>query len=191
MPAAGLPVLHVESAEVWHDWLTEHGATSDGVLLRIAKKGSRVSTPTYAEAVRVSLAHGWIDSQKGRLDEQSYIQRFTRRAPRSIWSQVNRATAEQLIADGEMTAAGLAQVQAALADGRWDRVYAGSATFEVPPDLRAALDAVPSAAEAFAGFSRTNQYAIVFRAGRVLPANRQPTIDRLVARIAQGWVPHP
>ncbi len=175
----------------WDAWLTEHGATSPGVLLLLAKKGSDLATPTYAQAVETGLCHGWIDSQKARLDERASLQRFTRRGPKSIWSKVNVATVERLTAQGRMRPAGLATVEAARADGRWARAYAGSADFVVPADLQSALDGEPLAAAAFAALNRTNRYAIVFRVGNVLPQNRPRTIERLTAKLLDGWVPHP
>lgn len=184
--------MHVGSAAAWDAWLQQHGADSPGVRLRIKKKGGGLSSPTYAEAVEVGLRHGWIDSQAGRLDDVSYVQRFTRRRRQSPWSRINRATAERLIAEGQMHPAGLAQVEAARADGRWDRAYAGPATAEVPADLQAALDADPAAAAAFGGLDRTNRYAILYRVGSVKrPETRARKIDDFVTRLAQGWRPYP
>ena len=192
MPVGDLPILHVESADAWNAWLTEHGADSAGVRLRIAKVGDDLSTPTYAEAVETGLAHGWIDSKKGRLDDVSYVQRFTRRRPRSPWSLINRTTAERLIAEGRMRPAGLAEVESARADGRWDRAYVGSATAEVPADLQRALDADPAAAAAFAALDRTNRYAILYRIGAVKRAEtRTRKISEFVSRLGQGWRPYP
>lgn len=192
MPAAELPILHVESVDAWDVWLTEHGADAAGVRLRIAKLGGGLSSPTYAEAVETGLVHGWIDSQKERLDDASYLQRFTRRKPRSPWSRINRATAERLIAEGRMRPAGLAEVEAARADGRWERAYAGSATAEVPDDLQRALDGNPAAAAAFAALDRTNRYAVLYRIGAVKRAEtRARKIDDFVTRLAQGWRPFP
>ena len=191
MGATDLPHLLVPDATALHGWLAEHASTSAGVMVVIAKKGSALLTPTYAELVEAGLCHGWIDSQAARLDEDAYLQRFTPRRPRSIWSAVNVAAVERLLAEGRMRPAGLAAVEAARADGRWERAYEGSATATVPPDLQAALDAVPAAAVAFAGLNRTNRYAIIFRSGTVLPVNRARTIERLVQKLAGGWVPHP
>lgn len=192
VPSEELPVLHVESAAEWDAWLREHGAESAGVRLRIGKSGGGLPSPTYAEAVEVGLVHGWIDSQAGRLDDVSYVQRFTRRRRRSPWSQINRNTAERLIGEGRMQPAGLAEVEAARADGRWERAYAGSATAEVPGDLRAALDAHPVAAAAFVALNRTNRYAILYRIGSVKrPETRARKIDDFVSRLAEGWRPHP
>ena len=192
MPADDLPVLHVETATEWDAWLAVNHAESPGVWLRIAKKGGGVSSPTYAEAVEVGLAHGWIDSQKGRLDDDSYVQRFTQRRPGGPWSKINRGTAERLIAEGRMRPAGMNEVDAARADGRWERAYAGSATAEVPADLQAALDASPAAAAAFAALDRTNRFAVLYRIGSVKrPETRARKIADFVARLAEGWRPHP
>lgn len=191
MAAMDLPHLLVPDADAWDAWLQEHGGTSPGVLLVLAKKGADLVTPTYAQAVETALCHGWIDSQKARLDEQASLQRFTRRGPRSTWSQANVETVGRLLGQQRMRPAGLGAVEAARADGRWERAYAGSAGFTVPPDLQSALDAAPGAAEAFAAMNRTNRYAVVFRVGKVLPAHRDRTIARLVGKLADGWVPHP
>jgi uncharacterized protein YdeI (YjbR/CyaY-like superfamily) len=190
VPTPELPVLHVEDPAAWDAWLVDNAATSPGVRLRIAKKGKGLSSPTWAEAVEVALIHGWIDSQASRLDDASYLQRFTRRRQRSPWSKINRDTAERLIEQGRMRPAGLAEVEAARADGRWDRAYPGSATAEVPTDLRAALDASPTAAAAFEELNRTDRYLILYRIGSVKRADtRARKIDDYVHKLAEGWRP--
>jgi len=192
VPTAPLPVLHVDSAAAWDDWLVANGAESAGVRLRIAKKGGDVRSPKYAEAVEVGLVHGWIDSQSSRLDDASYLQRFTPRRARSPWSKINRAAAERLIADGRMQPGGLAQVEAARADGRWERAYDGPATAEVPADLQRALDSHPAAAAAFAALDRTNRYAILHRIQTVKRAEtRARNVDDFVAKLGDGWRPYP
>jgi len=191
MGATDLPHLLVPDADGWDAWLDERGDSSPGVMLQIGKKGYTRTTLTWAQAVEVGLCYGWIDSQSARLDEAAYLQRFTRRGPRSIWSLVNVRTVQRLEEQGRLRPAGLAAVQAARADGRWERAYAGSAAAEVPADLQEALARLPAALAAFTALDRTNRYAVIFRVGRVLPANRPRTIDRLVDRLAQGWVPHP
>lgn len=158
----GKPVLAFASQAEWEAWLEAENAASDGVWIMFAKKGSGVESVTYAEALDVALCHGWIDSQVRSRDERFYLQKFTPRRPRSKWSQINRDKVERLTAEGRMRPAGLAQVELAKADGRWDAAYASPATIEVPQDLQAALDASPRAAEFWAGLNKANRYAIVY-----------------------------
>ncbi len=146
-------------------WLEENGAESDGIWLKIAKKGAPVPSVTYDEAVELALCFGWIDSQVRRLDETHYIQRFTPRRPRGRWSKINREKAEALEAGGSLRPAGAAEVEAAKADGRWEAAYEGAATAKVPADLQAELDANPKLAAAFADLDSANRYAIIWRLG--------------------------
>src|SRR5436305_5547579 len=141
--------LFFASQDEWRSWLAEHHAASDGIWIKFAKRASGIRTMVYAEAVEVALSYGWIDGQVKRIDEDHYRQRFTPRRARSIWSKINRAKAEALIAAGAMEPAGLAEVERAKADGRWERAYDSPTTAVVPDDLRAALDAEPAAAEHF------------------------------------------
>jgi uncharacterized protein YdeI (YjbR/CyaY-like superfamily) len=151
------------SADEWRAWLDAHHAASDGVWLEFAKKGSGETTVGYDEALDAALAYGWIDSQVRRLDERFYLQRFTPRRARSPWSKRNRELAEAMIAAGRMHPAGLAEVERAKADGRWERAYDSPANASVPDDLQAALDASPKAAAFFATLSAQNRYAITYR----------------------------
>ena len=162
MPA-DLPLLEFPDRHAWADWLAEHCESSAGVWLKLARKHAGGRSVTYAEALDVALCHGWIDGQKGAIDERHWRQRFTPRGPRSRWSKRNRGRAEELIASGEMAPAGLREVEAARADGRWEAAYDSSATAAVPADLQAALDADPAAREFFAGLDRANRYAILYR----------------------------
>jgi uncharacterized protein YdeI (YjbR/CyaY-like superfamily) len=188
----GLPVVSLASAAAWDAWLGEAGPASPGVWLRIARRGAPEPTLSYAEALEEALRHGWIDGRKGALDEHHWLQRFTPRRPGSRWSQRNRDAAERLIADGRMTPAGLAQVEAARADGRWERAYAGAASAVVPDDLRAALDAAPAAAEAFAGLDGANRYAVLYRVHDAKrPETRARRIAGFVEMLARGDRPHP
>jgi uncharacterized protein YdeI (YjbR/CyaY-like superfamily) len=114
-----LPVVPFATQAEWHAWLDEH-PDADGILVKLAKKGSGIPSITYAEAVEVALCHGWIDGQMRRLDEQYHLQKFTPRRSRSNWSKLNRAKAEALIASGKMRPGGLREVERAKADGRWD-----------------------------------------------------------------------
>lgn len=188
----GLPVVSFASAAEWDSWLAEAGTGSPGVWMRIAKAGAPRSTISYAEALEEALRHGWIDGRKSGLDDHHWMQRFTPRRPRSRWSQRNREAAERLMAEGRMTDAGLAQVEAARADGRWERAYPGPAGATVPADLRAALDAEPAAAAAFQGLDGANRYSILHRVEEARrPATRARRIAGFVEMLARGERPHP
>lgn len=174
------PTIPFESQAAWAAWLAEHGADApDGVWIQVAKKGSGVPSVTYDEALEEALRQGWIDGQVRSMNDTYYVQRFTPRRPRSKWSQRNVGKAEALIAGGRMLPAGLAEVERAKADGRWDAAYPGPATATVPPDLQAALDADPEAAAFFAGLSSSNRYAIIFQ---LYDAKRPETRARRVAK---------
>ena len=160
-----LPIVLFASPAELEAWLEREEASSAGVWLKIAKKGSGVKSVSYAEALEVALCFGWIDSQKRGFDEKCFLQRFTPRRPRGRWSRINREKAEALIESGRMRPAGLAEVEAAKADGRWEAAYEGQRAAEVPADLQRELDARPAAREFFA-----------------TPGQRQPLRDRLPAR---------
>jgi uncharacterized protein YdeI (YjbR/CyaY-like superfamily) len=187
------PELVVADARAWRAWLSRHHDEQDGVWLVLAKKGTTEPTSlTYDEALEEALCHGWIDGQNRRLDEATYRQRFTPRRRRSQWSKRNVGLAERLLAEGKMHAAGVAEIERAKADGRWDAAYAGAATIEVPADLVAALDAEPRAKALFAKLSGQNRYAILYR---VTTARRAQTrarrIEEIVAMLARGETFHP
>jgi uncharacterized protein YdeI (YjbR/CyaY-like superfamily) len=189
MAAAGtdLPVLAFADQAAFADWLAREHASSPGLWLKIAKKGAPAPSCGYAEAVEVALRFGWIDGQKRGLDEHHWLQRFTPRRPRSPWSQINREKAEALIAAGAMAPAGLAEVERARADGRWERAYAGQRTAQVAPDLRAALDAEPAAAAFFDQLDAANRYAIVWRVEEAKrPETRARRIEKFVRMLAAG-----
>jgi len=186
MPA-DLPLLAFPDGEEWAAWLAEHGESSAGVWLKLARKDSGERSVTHAEALDVALRHGWIDSQAGAIDERHWRQRFTPRGPRSRWSKRNRRRAEELIASGEMAPAGLREVEAARADGRWEAAYDSSATAEVPPDLLAALAADPAANEFFAGLDRANRYAILYRLQEARrPETRARRLEKFMAMLREG-----
>lgn len=174
---AGLPVRTFATPSDWEGWLVAHAATR-GLWLRIAKKGAGVSSVTYAEAVDVALCHGWIDGQAGSYDAAWWLQRFTPRGLRSAWSQVNREKVLALTAAGRMRPAGLAAVEAARRDGRWDRAYAPPSSATVPADLQSALDAAPAAAAFFATLTGSSRYAVLYR---IQDAKRPETRARRIA----------
>src|ERR671914_2463970 len=140
MTAKDLPIVPFASRAAWEAWLKEHHAASDGLWLKIAKKGSGIETVSYAEALEAALCYGWIDGQKASFDDRYWLQRFTPRRLRSKWSKVNRQKATELIKRGEMKPAGLREVERAKADGRWASAYDAQSTATVPDDLRRELE---------------------------------------------------
>jgi uncharacterized protein YdeI (YjbR/CyaY-like superfamily) len=180
------------SADDWEAWLREHHDTAPGVWIKFARKGSGIPTLTYMEALHAALCFGWIDGQARGLDDAFYLQRFTPRRARSIWSKRNRDFATALIESGRMQPAGLREVERAKADGRWDAAYDAPSTATVPDDLRAALDANPAAAEFFAGLSGQNRYAVLHRIQTAKrPETRARRIEKFVAMLAAGETLHP
>jgi len=166
----------------WGKWLAAHHDDVDGVWLKFAKKGTGVTTVTYDEALEVALCYGWIDTQVRRLDETYYLQRFTPRRARSKWSKRNTELATRLIESGAMRPPGLAEVERAKADGRWQAAYAGPAAATVPEDLERALAANKRARELFATLSSRNRYAILYR---IEDARRPETRARRIAQIVE------
>jgi uncharacterized protein YdeI (YjbR/CyaY-like superfamily) len=173
----GKPVIAFRSARQFERWLGRNHAQESGIWLRIFKKGSGRATVTYAEALDMALCYGWIDGQKQRGDEESFLQRFTPRGKRSAWSKINTGHVERLTREGRMQPAGLAAVEAAKADGRWEAAYSSWGTFEMPGEFTAALAKSPKAARFFATLSQPNRYAIFYRLTR---AKRPETKTRLL-----------
>ena len=183
----GKPVLSFASQDEWEAWLDAEHATSDGVWVKFAKKGSGVETVVYAEALEVALCYGWIDSQVMSLDERFYLQKFTPRRSRSKWSRINREKIEQLTDAGRMKPAGLEQVGLAKADGRWDAAYASPSTIEVPEDLQKALDANPKAAEFFATLPGSNRYAVLYQLEDAKkPETRARRLEKFMGMLERG-----
>jgi len=181
---AGLPILAFEDAAAFDAWMAAEPRTTKGLWLRAAKKGSGRASVTKAEAIDAALCHGWIDGQVDRYDEASWLIRFTPRRRASKWSEINRTRALELIEAGRMRPAGLAEVEAARADGRWDAAYAPPSTAAVPPDLQAALDASPVAAAFFATLKGVNRYAVLYRISTAKKAEtRAKKIADLVAML--------
>ncbi|MFW3172131.1 YdeI/OmpD-associated family protein [Geodermatophilus sp. CPCC 206100] len=182
-----LPVLAFPDQAALEEWLEAEHGSAPGLYVKLAKKDAGVPSVTYAELVESALCFGWIDGRSNRLDERFYLQRITPRRPRSIWSQKNVAAVEALTAAGRMRPAGLAAVEAARADGRWERAYAGPATATVPDDLAAALAASPAAQEQFASLDGRNRYAVLHRVTTAAtPATRARRIAALVQLLAEG-----
>ncbi len=185
--ADDLPILLFASQEEFEAWLEQNHAGAGGLWLKIAKKGSGVESVNYAEALGLALCFGWIDSQKRGFDEAFFLQRFTPRRPRGKWSQINRAKAEELIAAGSMRPAGLAEVEAAKADGRWDAAYAGQRAATVPDDLEQELDRNKAAGEFFATLDSANRYAILYRLQEAKkPETRQKRLRKFIAMLERG-----
>jgi uncharacterized protein YdeI (YjbR/CyaY-like superfamily) len=187
-----LPVLAFADQAALEAWLEAEHATAPGVYVKLAKKGAGVPSVSYAELVESALCFGWIDGRVNRLDDRFYLQRMTPRRAKSVWSRKNVDAVAALTAAGRMRAAGLATVEAARADGRWERAYAGSATITVPDDLTAALAAEPAALQAFEALDGTNRYAVLWRVHTAgTPTTRAKRIAAAVQMLAEGEKLHP
>jgi len=183
---AEYPVLFFETQAAWHQWLDAH-ADSPGVWLKFAKKGSGIPSTNYTEALDVALCYGWIDGQAKSIDDTFYMQKFTPRRAKSIWSKVNIGKVERLIADDKMQPQGFAAIEAAKADGRWDRAYDSPSVAVVPDDLSKALDADPEAKAFFSTLNKTNSYAVIWHVQTaVKPETRARRIEKLVAMLHRG-----
>lgn len=188
----GSPVLSFASRDAWKEWLAEHGAASSGVWLKLAKKASGLATVGKSEAVETAIAFGWIDGQLDRFDELFWLIRFTPRGPKSKWSQINVDTAKRLLAAGRMAPTGLAEIERAKADGRWDAAYAPQSRIDIPADLQAALDAQPAAKAFFATLKGANRYAILYRVHDAkTDKTRAARIEKFVSMLAQGQTIYP
>ena len=185
-------MLSFATARAWSEWLATHHASSRGLWLKIAKKGSGSASVTYAEALDAALAWGWIDGQKGTFNDVWWLQRFTPRTAKSPWSKINRTKAERLIAAGTMEAPGLADVESAKRDGRWERAYDGARSSIVPADLSAAFARNDRARAFFETLDGTNRYAILYRVQTAKkPETRAERIARFVALCARHETIHP
>ncbi|MFO0592037.1 MAG: YdeI/OmpD-associated family protein [Polyangiaceae bacterium] len=191
-PAAEAPTLSFATPRAFSDWLADYHPSSRGIWLKLAKKASGTASITYAEAVDVALAWGWIDGQKQRCDEESWLQKFTPRGARSVWSKINREKALKLIEAGAMQPAGLAEVERAKQDGRWDVAYDPPSRATVPDDLQAAFAKNTQAATFFGTLDSRNRYAVLWRVQTAKkPETRQKRITDLVAMLARGEKVHP
>ena len=187
MRMADLQTRSFKSKKAWEAWLEKNHASSPGLWLKIAKKDSGVRTVTHPEALESALCFGWIDGQRNKLDDVYFVQRFTPRRRRSNWSRINRDKATALIKAGEMRPAGLKEVEAAKADGRWARAYEGQRTIEVPDDLAAALKKNRRAREFFETLTGSNRYAVLYRIQDAKrPETRARRIEQFVAMLERG-----
>jgi uncharacterized protein YdeI (YjbR/CyaY-like superfamily) len=186
-----LPTIECSDPKAWEQWLDRNHDSSRGVWLKIAKKGAPASTVDHAQALEGAIRYGWIDGQKRGYDDRYWLQRFTPRGPRSKWSQVNRDTALELIAQKRMKPAGLAQFEAAKSDGRLDDAYEPQSRATVPEDLQRALDANAAAAEFFATLTSVNRYAFLYRLHHVKkPDARAKRIAMYIEMLREGKTFH-
>ncbi len=190
--ATELPVKLFKTQKAWVTWLDKNHTKSAGVWLRIAKKTSDLKSVSYAEAVEAALCYGWIDGQGKGLDESEYLQKFTPRGSRSIWSKINRTKAEALIKSGRMQPAGLAAIERAKKNGRWDAAYDSHRTATVPDDFQAELNKNPKAKAFFATLDSTNRYAILWRIQTARKAEtRARRIEQFIRMLEQHEKIHP
>lgn len=190
--ADNLPINLFESQQAWEAWLKEHHTAAKGIWLKLAKKGTDILSVDYPQALEIALCYGWIDGQKASYDEQHWLQKFTPRGPKSIWSKINCDKATALIAEGRMQPAGILQVERAKADGRWDAAYDGQSKITIPADLQSELDKNQQAKDFFATLDSRNRYAILFRIHTAKkPETRSARIQKFVAMLAQNQKIYP
>lgn len=181
------PTLFFGSQEQWESWLAAEHARTDGVWIKMAKKSTGLASIDWPQALEVALCYGWIDGQRKSLDDSFFLQKFTPRRARSPWSQINIGHVERLTKQGRMQPAGVAEVERAKADGRWERAYQPPSKVEVPPDLQAALDAAPAAATFFATLKGSRRYAVLYRIHDAKrPETRARRIATFVDMLARG-----
>ena len=186
-----LPTLPFESKKKWADWLAKQHDKSTGVWLKLSKTGTGISSVTYEEALDVALCYGWIDSQKKGFDDQFFLQKFTPRGAKSIWSKINTEKVEKLIASGEMKPAGLKAVEAAKQDGRWEAAYHSQKTIGVPEDFLSALGKNKKAKAFFETLKGANRYAFLFRLQTAKKAEtREKRIRQFVEMLEKGETFH-
>jgi len=187
----GNPKIPFASAAEWERWLEDNHTSSDGVWIKMAKKGADIESVRYPEVLESAICFGWIDARREALDERYFLQRFTPRRQRSRWSRINREKAERLITDGRMRPAGLAEVERAKADGRWKAAYEGQKRSTVPDDLQRELDTRPKAKAFFAELSSQNRYAIIYRLNDAKkPETRARRLAKFVAMLEAGETIH-
>jgi len=192
MKSTDLPILPFGNKKKWADWLAKQHAKVAGVWLKIAKKDAGIPSVTYEEALEVALCYGWIDGQKKGFDEEYWLQKFTPRGSKSIWSRINTEKAERLIASGEMKPAGLKAIELAKADGRWEAAYEGQKTISVPEDFQTALDKNKKAKAFFGTLNSVNRYAILFRIHNAKkPETRAKKIQQFIEMLEKGEKIHP
>ena len=185
-------VRSFQDADAFYRWLSEHHDKENEVWIKIHKVGSGLPSITPTEAIDAALCWGWIDGLRKSFDEKSYLQRYTPRSKRSTWSRINVENVARLIREGRMTEHGLKEVEAAKADGRWDRAYGGAREMQIPADLRAAVDAEPKAREMFEKLNAQNRFALAFRLHNMkTEAGRKRKIETFVEMLKRGETIHP
>jgi uncharacterized protein YdeI (YjbR/CyaY-like superfamily) len=190
-PPDDKPVMAFASQKAWAAWLGKNHGTSTGLWLQLMKKGSGLQSVTYAEALDEALCHGWIDGQKRSHDEASWLQKFTPRGKKSVWSKINREKVAALEKAGRMKPAGRAAVEAARADGRWDAAYDSQSTIAVPEDFAARLDTHPKAKRFFATLKGASRFAILYRLHSAKkPETREKKMAAFIAMLENGEAPH-
>ena len=184
--------MSFETHQDWDAWLKEHHADTKGIWLKIAKKETGIPTVNYSEALDSALCYGWIDGQKASFDDQYWLQKFTPRGPRSIWSKVNCDKATALIAEGRMQPAGIRQVELAKADGRWGSAYESQSKITIPADLQSELDKNQKAKDFFSTLDSRNRYAILFRIQSAKkPETRSARINKFIEMLANNQKIYP
>jgi uncharacterized protein YdeI (YjbR/CyaY-like superfamily) len=185
-------VREFEDAESFHDWLAAHHDSENEVWIKIHKVGSGLKSINARQAIDVVLCWGWIDAIRKGFDDRSFLQRYTPRGRRSIWSKINVDNVARLVKEGRMTEHGLREVQAAKADGRWDRAYGSGKDLKIPDDLQAAIDAEPEAIAMLARLSAQNRFALAFRIHNIkTEAARRHKIEGFVAMLKRGETIYP
>ncbi|HMI09405.1 MAG TPA: YdeI/OmpD-associated family protein [Candidatus Saccharimonadales bacterium] len=181
------PIILFESLADWEAWLTKHYADEQGVVMKIAKKGSGIKSITQPEALDGALCYGWIDGIRRGLDDKHYLQKYTPRRPKSTWSKVNVEKIAQLTATGRMQPSGIEAVEAAKKDGRWDAAYDSQKNMMIPDDFQAALDKNLAAKSFYETLNKTNTYAILFRLHMAKkPETRQARIEKFIGMLERG-----
>jgi len=187
-----VPIMSFETQQSWEVWLKENHAETKGIWLKIAKKEARSPSVSYAEALDSALCYGWIDGQKAAFDDKYWLQKFTPRTAKSIWSKINCGKAEALIADGRMQPEGLRQVELAKSDGRWERAYESQGKITIPDDFQSELDKNPKAQGFFNTLDSANRYAFLFRIHAAKkPEMRSAKIQKFVDMLNQQQKLHP
>ncbi len=187
MKQSELPTIPFESKKKWADWLARQHDKSAGVWLKLAKKGTGILSVTYEEALDVALCYGWIDGQKGSFDDKYWLQKFTPRKVKSIWSKINTEKVERLIASGEMKPSGLKAVEAAKQDGRWDAAYRSQKNITVPEDFQSALNKSKKAKAFFESLTSARRYSFLFRIETAKKAEtREKRIRQFVEMLERG-----
>jgi uncharacterized protein YdeI (YjbR/CyaY-like superfamily) len=177
-----LPIIEFKTAKAFETWLTKNQDNSNGIWLKIFKKGSGEKTVTYAEALDIALCYGWIDGQKQAHDEEAWLQKFCPRSAKSIWSKVNTGHVERLIKEGRMRPAGLKAVEKAKADGRWEKAYDSGTSMTIPEDFLTELSKNKKAEAIFKGLNKANLFSIVFR---LQTAKKQETREKRMKQIIE------